>query len=393
MSLKAECTLSPVAAAEEGGVVFVFDRVMHYHRATFQEIERRLAVRRIPFRVLSAQDCVGSVGRVAERSKVVSRHEHFHLSERKVGSFQLRYQHGMIERLKSYAPTVVVSTSHSGTLSEWLLLCWAKRHGVRRVAWQCGYDYNPGHLKRFILRRFVPMFDFHLCYHSHARTYAIGYGAGASQTLVMHNTIDQRAIAAGDRVSARRALVDRHPDLKHKKLVLYVGAVLAEKRLESVFDALAALARPDIMFVLVGDGSHLPALKSRYADRTDWLSTGQIVDGVGAYFDAADVFVLPGTGGLAINEAMAHGVPVISGYADGSADDLVVDGVTGFRLRGETAAELAQRLDDVLSDPDRARKMGAAGEERIRGHLSFEAFIDRVVGVLEAQHALARRGR
>lgn len=103
--------------------------------------------------------------------------------------------------------------------------------------------------------------------------------------------------------------------------------------------------------------------------------------------------MLPGTGGLAINEAMAHRLPVISGYADGSADDLVVDGVTGYRLRDESAAELASRLNDVLADPARAAAMGAAGEKRIRGDLSFVSFIDRVVGVLVKQHAQALKVR
>jgi glycosyltransferase involved in cell wall biosynthesis len=280
---------------------------------------------------------------------------------------------------------------HSGTLSEWSMLKWAKRNGVRKVSWQCGYEFNPGHVKRTVLSHFVPQFDFHLCYHTNARIYALQHGARDDQTLVMHNTIDERAISPVDPVLAKAALIEKYPTLRDKKLVLYVGAVLEEKRLELVFDALGQLGRSDTVFVVVGDGPHLPVLKTRYANRTDWVATGSIVDGVGLYFDAADVFVLPGTGGLAINEAMAHRLPVISGYADGSADDLVVDGVTGYRLRQQTAAELADRLDALLSDLPRARDMGMRGEQRIRGHLSFESFIDRVVGVLETQHALSSR--
>ena len=105
------------------------------------------------------------------------------------------------------------------------------------------------------------------------------------------------------------------------------------------------------------------------------------------------MFVLPGTGGLAINEAMAHRLPVISGYADGSADDLVVDGVTGFRLKEDSATAWAGRLGALLSDPELARSMGGRGEQRIRGHMSFASFIDRVVTVLAEQHALACQQR
>jgi hypothetical protein len=376
---------------DSGNVVFVFDRVMHYHKATLREINCRLGRRRIRFSILSAKDKAGSVGRVAESAKVVPRHDHFKLSERSLGGFMLRNQHGLVGMLDALKPAVVVSMCHSGTISEWAMLHWAKRNGVRRVAWQCGYEFNPGVIKRLALGWFVPQFDFHLCYHTNARIYALQHGARDDQTLVMHNTIDERAISPVDPVLAKAALIEKYPTLRDKKLVLYVGAVLEEKRLELVFDALGQLGRSDTVFVVVGDGPHLPVLKTRYANRTDWVATGSIVDGVGLYFDAADVFVLPGTGGLAINEAMAHRLPVISGYADGSADDLVVNRVTGYRLRQQTAAELADRLDALLSDLPRARDMGRRGEQRIRGHLSFESFIDRVVGVLETQHALSSR--
>ena len=41
------------------------------------------------------------------------------------------------------------------------------------------------------------------------------------------------------------------------------------------------------------------------------------------YFAEADLFVLPGTGGLAVQEAMSHGLPVIVAKGDGTQDDLV----------------------------------------------------------------------
>lgn len=372
-----------------GGVVFVIDRVMHYHAATMRAIEQGLSMRGIPFAVLSAQDSNNTVGRVAMRSKAVTNHRYFQLTERRIGRFMFRFQQGLTLHCEEVKPLVVISTCHSGTLSEWLLLWWAKRRGVRRVAWQCGYEYNPTLIKSTVLRLFIPLFDFHLCYHSNARKYALAYGATPAQTLVMHNTIDESSIVAGDRPGAKDLLAARWPALAGKKIVLYVGAVLEEKHLDLVFSALDLMADDAVRFLLVGDGPYLPVLRERFKNRDDWIATGSIIQGVGEYFDAADVFVLPGTGGLAINEAMAHRLPVVSGYADGSADDLVIDGVTGYRLRSGSAGELADRLQDVLADPLRANTMGQQGEVRIRGDLSFQSFIERVVSLLADQHAQA----
>ena len=94
------------------------------------------------------------------------------------------------------------------------------------------------------------------------------------------------------------------------------------------------------------------------------------------------MYVLPGTGGLGLNEAMAHGLPMIAGYADGSADDLVVDGETGYRLRSESAGELAAFIAKLLDDPALARHMGSRGRERITGKFAFREFVQRVRTVL-----------
>ena len=377
---------------ESSGVVLVIDRVMHYHAATMKAIESGLAAKGIKFSILSAQDSDAAVGRVALRDKVVGNHRHFRLTERRIGRFMLRFQHGLLGIVSPVNPAVVVSTCHSGTLSEWLLLLWAGRRGIRRVAWQCGYEYNPNVVKRFLLKRLIPLFDFHLCYHTNAQKYAIDYGAAQRQTLVMHNTIDESRIISEGRASAKLRLATEIPQIANKKVVLFVGAVLEEKRLDSIFHALDLLGDDSLFFMLVGDGPYLSVLKQRYSCRTDWLSTGSVIHGVAEYFDAADVFVLPGTGGLAINEAMAHRLPVISGYADGSADDLVLDGETGFRLQTDEPRELANKLRQLFADPQLSEAMGAKGEALVRGHLSFESFIGRVVSVLVTQHEMVKVG-
>jgi len=356
---------------------------MHYHRPTLRALEQRLEAEGVAFHLFSSFDAAGTVGRVAERKPAVARHEFYSLHERKVGNFTLRMQRGLDEMVARVKPSVVVSMSHSGTPTEWLLQSRTHARGARMVAWQCGYEYNPGRLKDAVLKRFIPRFDYHLCYHSNARDYALRYGARPDQTLVMHNTIDERAILAGDRSEARRTLEARHPALRGKRIVLYVGAVLEEKRLDDVFAALERIGRSDLIFLLVGDGPHLAALRDRHGHRSDWVATGQVIEGVGPYFDAADLFVLPGTGGLAINEAMAHRLPVISSYADGSADDLVRNGETGFRVETGDVAQIADRIQRVLGDADTAQGMGLKGEALIRGELSFQRFIDRVAeGIL-----------
>jgi glycosyltransferase involved in cell wall biosynthesis len=65
-----------------------------------------------------------------------------------------------------------------------------------------------------------------------------------------------------------------------------------------------------------------------------------------------DVFVLPGLGGLAINDAMMCGKPVICGEADGTEKDLIIDGTTGYLLHSQDDSivnEIIQKLELVLT--------------------------------------------
>ncbi|WP_298269699.1 glycosyltransferase family 4 protein [Geobacter sp.] len=357
---------------------------MHYHKEMLQRLDDILPAYGYELVIVSGREKQTTRGRVALNEKIVRRQIEFDLTEIPVFSFTFRYQHGVTKIVKKLRPAVVITMCHSGTFSEWQILKLKNRINFKVIAWQCGYEYNPSRLKRWILSKFVPCFDHHLAYHTNAKHYAIAHGARPDQVTVMHNTINESAIECLSKETAHSLLEQCYTKLKGKKIVLYVGAVLEEKRLEVVFEALDILADPDLMFVLVGDGPHLDSIQQKFGQREDLVITGRVVDGVGPYFDAADVFILPGTGGLAINEAMAHGVAVISGYADGSADDLVVDGKNGFRLRNGNADEIATCLRNILSDPAVSRQMGEAGYEMIRGNLSFECFIDRVVGVLTA---------
>jgi glycosyltransferase involved in cell wall biosynthesis len=365
-------------------IIFLFDRVMHYHRELFRVLDEALPSNGFDLVLLSGKERESTTGRVALRSKVVRNQSEFKLTERRIGGFMVRHQHEVAKMIRELRPSVVVTMCHSGTLSEWQILALKQRLGFKLIAWQCGYEFNPGRFKKFVLGKFVPHFDHHLAYHTNAKKYAIAHGARPDQVTVMHNTINEEAIACLPKQDARRLVCERWPVLVGKRIVLYVGAVLEEKRLEVVFEAMDMLGRNDLVFLLVGDGPYLNTIKEHFGDRSDFVSTGQIVDGVGPYFDSADVFVLPGTGGLAINEAMAHGLPVISGYADGSADDLVVDNENGFRLYSETAAEMADRIQQILTDPAIAERMGQRSREWITGKFAFREYINRIKSVLLA---------
>lgn len=365
-------------------VLFVFDRVAHYHRELFKLLEAELPQHGIELHLLSGETTNNAAGRVGLKTKVVQNEAKYRFYEYKVRGFTLRRTTGVVERVLDLRPDIVVCMGHVGNLTHWKLARLKSRLNYKLVAWQCGYEYNPSAAKASLLRRFVPKFDHHLAYHSNAKAYALQHGSKAEEITLMHNTINEERIACIPKAQALEQLRAAHPEIGQRRILLFVGAVLSEKRVEVIVDALDVMNRQDVVLVVVGDGEHLSALKDYCKGRADVVFTGSIIEGVGPYFDAAEVYLLPGTGGLGINEAMAHSLPIISGFADGSADDLVVDGENGYRLREGTAQELADRIVRVIDDPVEAGRMGRVSRDWITGKFAFRAFIDRIVKALTA---------
>jgi glycosyltransferase involved in cell wall biosynthesis len=93
-----------------------------------------------------------------------------------------------------------------------------------------------------------------------------------------------------------------------------------------------------------------------------------------ATFSAADLFVLPGTGGLAVQQAMSFGLPVVVAEGDGTQDDLVRP-ANGWRVRPGDLDDLTVTLRLALSDPARLRCMGDESYRIVAEEANLETMV------------------
>jgi glycosyltransferase involved in cell wall biosynthesis len=77
--------------------------------------------------------------------------------------------------------------------------------------------------------------------------------------------------------------------------------------------------------------------------------------------------------GLVFAEAMWFGLPCIGTTAD-AASQVIVAGETGELVPYGDAAALAKALVELLSDRERATRMGEAGARRAREHFGYGRF-------------------
>jgi glycosyltransferase involved in cell wall biosynthesis len=179
------------------------------------------------------------------------------------------------------------------------------------------------------------------------------------------------AIGNGVRVS------DYTPDFEHRgNRIVFVGRVTNEKRLDVLLRAVARLPESlDWRLEIIGDGDlrhHLERLANQLglAERVEFSGLVSDADLKKAY-TRADVLAMPSTAELqsiVTMEAMSSGLPVVA--ADAMAlPHLVHDGVNGYLFRPDDDADLAEKLERILTLPDdQFRRMGKASLKLIQVH-------------------------
>ena len=145
------------------------------------------------------------------------------------------------------------------------------------------------------------------------------------------------------------------------------------------------LARhPRARLLLVGGGPAEGSLRRAVAGRglgESVVLTGPVgVADLPSHYAAGDVFAMPcrtRRGGLDVEglgmvflEAAACGRPVVAGTS-GGAPEAVQDGVTGHVVEPRSVAAVAGAISDLLADPERARRMGAAGRAWVEHRWSW----------------------
>lgn len=298
------------------------------------------------------------------------------------GKAYLCWQAGLLRWLKYWQPVALIMEANPRYLNTPLAVRWMHARQRPVIGWGLGAPGVRGGLLAVSRRRFLLSFDALIAYSAQgAREYAAA-GFDRRRIFVAPNAAAPRPTSPPPERPIDKPASDA--------TVLFVGRLQSRKRVELLIRACARLPRElQPRLLVVGDGPERGALENLAANeypRAQFLGArhGEELKPV---FAQADLFILPGTGGLAVQQAMAHALPVIVAEADGTQQDLVRD-ENGWVVPPGDLAALETCLREALSDLPRLRRMGAASYRVVADEINIENMVAVFARAVEAALSL-----
>lgn len=152
----------------------------------------------------------------------------------------------------------------------------------------------------------------------------------------------------------------------NKPIVLYVGRISFEKKVDCLLRAFTRI--PNATLVIVGTGPSFEKYKelTEHLKLKNMIFTGFVKDEMlPSAYSSADIFVSASdteTFGLTFVEAMNFGIPVI-GVNRLGAKEVIQDGKNGFLVEPDNESQIASAISKLLRNPQLRKKLGSQGKK------------------------------
>jgi glycosyltransferase involved in cell wall biosynthesis len=291
------------------------------------------------------------------------------------GPLYLCYQRGLINWLQENDPDALIVEANPRYISTFSAIKWMHARKRKVIGWGLGAPRLSGTPAGFRKRgwfSFLSRFDALIAYSQRGADEYAALGFPHEKIFVAHNSVSP----------APTQIPNRGPLTVDRATILFVGRLQARKKVDSLLRACAEMeSKPRLM--IVGDGperARLESLAKQIYPSAEFFGAKH-GDELKPRLTEADLFVLPGTGGLAVQEAMSHGLPVIVAKGDGTQDDLVRDG-NGWQIPPDDFEALLSTMKNALSDITRLRKMGEESYRIVSEEINIQKMVNVFVRAL-----------
>lgn len=300
---------------------------------------------------------------------------------------QIFFSPSVLLHLIRFKPDVVLTEGTPNIFNNFLICSYCLLQRIPYIWWDGGIIRGQESVN--IFRRILfPLILFYikraaviLSYSTYGKEYFKSLGIAADKIVVAGNTLRlEKQLRFKEEHFSEVEALKSEIGFQEKFIFLAVGSIEKTKRFDLLIRVFRDLGKsyPHIGLIIVGGGNaeELNRLKALAGESDRIYFAGPRFEDVGLFYSMADVFVLPGLGGLAINEAMAYALPVISAPADGTELDLVKKNRTGFLIGMDAADDLRRKMEWCIRYPEAVRKMGNHAREFVASQYSLNNMIN-----------------
>jgi len=307
-----------------------------------------------------------------------------------LGPFGLYFNIGLLRQVKSFKPKTIILFGNPGVITNQILVSWAKRNEIQICLWVCSWDSQNAKglfrwIKNLITKKYFKKADYFIAYSSHAKRYIENFIGDSNKISIAYNGLDiNESLMQYENITEEAEALRKNLP-KKSFLFLYVGGLIPSKNPMLLINAFEKLqkAHKNIYLWIIGDGIEKESIQNATKENKHIKYWGRIVEGVDKYFKAADCFVLPGSGGLALNQAMFWKTPCVTSFADGTEEDLVFENVTGYRFKINDEESLIDKMEKmILAEEATLKKMGDASYKIIIDRSNTNQMIDTFNSVI-----------
>ena len=294
------------------------------------------------------------------------------------GSLYLCYQRGLIDWLSNWNPDALIVEANPRYLATPSAVKWMHSRGRKVIGWGLGAPPLLGALSGIRQTRriqFLNQFDALISYSQRGADEYAALGFPREKIFVAPNAVSPRPSFP----FPVRPLV-----FKDNPIILFVGRLQKRKRVDDLLRACSEMeSKPHL--IIVGDGperEHLELLAKQVYSSAEFIGAKHGAE-LKPYFTEADLLVLPGTGGLAVQEAMSYGLPIIVAEGDGTQNDLVRES-NGWQIAPDDYDALVYTMRLALSDVGRLRTMGEESYRIVHEEINLEKMVEVFVQALNS---------
>ncbi len=249
-------------------------------------------------------------------------------------------------------------------------------------------------IKRFVISKVFQNFDACL-YVGDANYHYFQYHSVESKKLFFApHAIDNDRFTINNQVATQAKLWKEELGIPLKnKVILFAGKFENKKRPLDLLQAFIDANLENVSLLMVGAGNLKleidDFIKKTHADDRLFFAPFQNQSLMPRTYATGDLFVLPSYGlgetwGLAINEAMCMGLPVIVSTHVGCGADLVKPYENGLIFKAGNVVALQKSLEEAMQDGDRLKQWGEVSKKIVANY----SYTNVIQGLKQAINAV-----